>query len=207
MTDPDVARALDGWVARTAPAVRAAILGTKLVQLTLPGVADVYQGTESQVIALVDPDNRGPVDAAGLAERLRRMDAGAGRHRPGLADEKLAVTAAALRLRRDDPRRLRRRARRVPADGHLHRPRRRVRPDRGPPASGDHPRQPADGLAYPIGWLARAHRRPARGPVAQRPGRRRAVPMDGGPRALAPMLRTRPVALLARIDRHAGGVR
>ena len=88
-------------VKRTAASVREAILGTKLVQLTLPGVADVYQGTESTSIALVDPDNRGPVDVVPLAERLARMDAGAAPS--GLADEKLAVTAASLRLRRTYP--------------------------------------------------------------------------------------------------------
>ncbi len=98
VTDPDVAGTFEAWVRRTGPAVRAAVLGSKLVQLTLPGVADVYQGTESHVIALVDPDNRRPVHAAGLAARLQRMDAGDPART--LADEKLAITAAALRLRR-----------------------------------------------------------------------------------------------------------
>jgi (1->4)-alpha-D-glucan 1-alpha-D-glucosylmutase len=97
--DPDVIGAFEAWVRRTAPAVRAVVLGTKLVQLTLPGVADVYQGTESLVTALVDPDNRRPVDAAELAARLKRLDDGALPH--DLAEEKLALTAAVLRLRRD----------------------------------------------------------------------------------------------------------
>ena len=77
VTDPDVAEAFDGWVKRSAPAVRAAILGTKLVQLTLPGVADVYQGTESASIALVDPDNRRP----GRCRRARRPAGPARRRR------------------------------------------------------------------------------------------------------------------------------
>jgi (1->4)-alpha-D-glucan 1-alpha-D-glucosylmutase len=81
--------------------VRAAVLGTKLVQLTLPGVADVYQGTETLSVALVDPDNRGPVDAEALAARLGRLDAGASPS--DLHDEKLALTAASLRLRRAHP--------------------------------------------------------------------------------------------------------
>jgi (1->4)-alpha-D-glucan 1-alpha-D-glucosylmutase len=101
LTDPAVVAAFDAWVKRTAVAVRVAVLGTKLVQLTLPGVADVYQGTESLGVALVDPDNRRPVDAATLAARLRRLDAGA--VPSTLADEKLALTAAALRLRRSRP--------------------------------------------------------------------------------------------------------
>ena len=37
-------------------------LAAKLVQLTMPGVPDVYQGTELWDHSLVDPDNRRPVD-------------------------------------------------------------------------------------------------------------------------------------------------
>ena len=37
-------------------------LGQKLVQLTMPGIPDVYQGTELWEDSLVDPDNRRPVD-------------------------------------------------------------------------------------------------------------------------------------------------
>lgn len=98
----DHVRALFGaWEERTRPGVRAATLGAKLLQLTLPGVADVYQGTEVTALALVDPDNRRPVDHAGIAERLARLDAGAGPRT--LAGEKLLVTSRALRLRRRLP--------------------------------------------------------------------------------------------------------
>ena len=82
-------------------AVRTATLGTKLVQLTLPGVPDVYQGTEVPATTLVDPDNRRPVDTDALAARLARLDDGAGPR--DLADEKLLVTSRALRTRRDVP--------------------------------------------------------------------------------------------------------
>ena len=37
-------------------------LGQTLLRLTLPGVADTYQGTELWDFSLVDPDNRRPVD-------------------------------------------------------------------------------------------------------------------------------------------------
>ena len=37
-------------------------LSAKLIQLTAPGVPDVYQGTELWDLSLVDPDNRRPVD-------------------------------------------------------------------------------------------------------------------------------------------------
>jgi len=92
---------LTDWEVRTRAAVRAATLGTKLVQLTLPGVPDVYQGTEVPAVTLVDPDNRRPVDTEALAERLARLDDGAGPR--DLADEKLLVTSRALRVRREVP--------------------------------------------------------------------------------------------------------
>jgi (1->4)-alpha-D-glucan 1-alpha-D-glucosylmutase len=40
----------------------AIVLGTTLLKLTSPGVPDLYQGDELPYIALVDPDNRRPVD-------------------------------------------------------------------------------------------------------------------------------------------------
>ncbi|WP_425457951.1 malto-oligosyltrehalose synthase [Actinotalea subterranea] len=99
LASDDVAAAFTDWVRRTAPGTRATTLGTKLVQLTLPGVADVYQGTEVPAVALVDPDNRRPVDFAGLAARLDRLE---GEPARSLADEKLLVTSRALRVRRDE---------------------------------------------------------------------------------------------------------
>ncbi|MFB7732942.1 malto-oligosyltrehalose synthase [Streptomyces sp. NPDC056112] len=64
------------------PHIRANVLGTALTHLTMPGVPDVYQGTEAEYRALVDPDNRRPV-----------------RFPPAGAGDKGAVTVAALRLR------------------------------------------------------------------------------------------------------------
>ncbi|WP_432078000.1 malto-oligosyltrehalose synthase [Streptomyces sp. YPW6] len=68
-----------------APHVRAQVLGAALVHLTMPGVPDLYQGTEGEYLALVDPDNRRPF------------------RRPDVPDEKQKVTAAALGLRRELP--------------------------------------------------------------------------------------------------------
>ncbi|EMF53505.1 MULTISPECIES: malto-oligosyltrehalose synthase [Streptomyces] len=70
------------------PYVRANRLGAALVQLTMPGVPDLYQGTEDEYRALVDPDNRRP-----FASR----DAGPD------ASEKFRLTSAALRLRARRP--------------------------------------------------------------------------------------------------------
>lgn len=101
LRDPDVTAEVAAFVDRLAPHTRATVLGQKLVQLTMPGVADVYQGTELVTLTLVDPDNRQPVDYATRRDLLRRLDAG---EKPATLDaEKLLVTARALRLRRDHP--------------------------------------------------------------------------------------------------------
>lgn len=98
--DPTVVEAFTGWHRRTAAGVRASTLGMKLVQLTLPGVADVYQGTEVPAVALVDPDNRRPVDFGALSATLARLESEAPRTP---AEEKLLLTSRALRTRRDHP--------------------------------------------------------------------------------------------------------
>ncbi|MDQ3384225.1 MAG: malto-oligosyltrehalose synthase, partial [Actinomycetota bacterium] len=84
-------------IAAASPAIRAVVLGQKLVQLTLPGLPDTYQGCELVDLSLVDPDNRRPVDYADRADRLARLDAGG--PPADLSDEKLLVTSRALRLR------------------------------------------------------------------------------------------------------------
>ncbi|MGN8026110.1 malto-oligosyltrehalose synthase [Microbacterium sp. 22242] len=82
-------------------------LSAKLLQLTGPGVPDVYQGTELWDLSLVDPDNRRAVDFAERRTLLARLDAqvACGELPPvddtGLA--KLLVTSRVLRLRRDHP--------------------------------------------------------------------------------------------------------
>jgi (1->4)-alpha-D-glucan 1-alpha-D-glucosylmutase len=92
---------VEAWVEATADAARAVTLGQKLLQLVLPGVPDVYQGTEVVDLSLVDPDNRRPVDFAARADRLARLDGGGAP--ADLDDEKLLVTSRTLRLRRDHP--------------------------------------------------------------------------------------------------------
>lgn len=99
--DPAVAAHVETWLSLHGASVRANILGQKLLQLVAVGVPDVYQGAELQLLTLVDPDNREVADLAEREARLGRLDAG---ERPAdLDDEKLLVTAAALRLRRDEP--------------------------------------------------------------------------------------------------------
>jgi (1->4)-alpha-D-glucan 1-alpha-D-glucosylmutase len=76
---------LEELVAEIAPAGRVKAAGLALLRLTSPGVPDTYQGTETEQLVLVDPDNRHPV--------------------PFTGDDslKFQVTRTALRLRRDHP--------------------------------------------------------------------------------------------------------
>ena len=100
--DPELTAAIAGFAARMAPDARVNILGAKLVQLTMPGVADVYQGCELTALSLVDPDNRRPVDYQRRRRLLAALDAGPDQA-VGLDAEKLLVTSRALWLRRDHP--------------------------------------------------------------------------------------------------------
>jgi (1->4)-alpha-D-glucan 1-alpha-D-glucosylmutase len=59
-------------------------LGAKLLQLTMPGVPDIYQGCELGSFSLVDPDNRRLVDFARRTDLLASLDkAGLGYPDPG----------------------------------------------------------------------------------------------------------------------------
>ncbi|HEV7203067.1 MAG TPA: malto-oligosyltrehalose synthase [Jatrophihabitans sp.] len=79
-------------------------LAQKLVQLTMPGIPDVYQGTELWEDSLVDPDNRRAVDHDERRRLLDRLDAGDDPPRiDATGAAKLWVVSRALRLRRDWP--------------------------------------------------------------------------------------------------------
>jgi (1->4)-alpha-D-glucan 1-alpha-D-glucosylmutase len=49
-------------------------LSRTVLKLTLPGVPDIYQGTEFWDFSLVDPDNRRPVDYATRTKALEKSD-------------------------------------------------------------------------------------------------------------------------------------
>jgi (1->4)-alpha-D-glucan 1-alpha-D-glucosylmutase len=83
--DPALLAELEELVAELAPAGRIKAAGLALLRLTSPGVPDTYQGTETEQLVLVDPDNRGRVPFADDDSR------------------KFRVTRTALRLRRDRP--------------------------------------------------------------------------------------------------------
>ncbi|MEU4554538.1 malto-oligosyltrehalose synthase [Micromonospora violae] len=101
--DPSLHDELTELAAAITPAGWCNSLGQKLIQLTMPGVPDTYQGTELWDNSLVDPDNRRPVDFDVRREMLARIDGG---WRPPLDTDgaaKLLVVSRTLRLRRAHP--------------------------------------------------------------------------------------------------------
>ena len=112
LDDPGLSDSIGEFVAAIADDALANSLGAKIVQLTMAGVPDIYQGCELSGLSLVDPDNRRPVDFARRRALLADLDAcrldlaatpaddGGGLR---LDAAKLLVTARALRLRRAHP--------------------------------------------------------------------------------------------------------
>jgi (1->4)-alpha-D-glucan 1-alpha-D-glucosylmutase len=163
-------------------------LTAKLIQLTAPGIPDVYQGSELWETSLVDPDNRRPLDFAERRRLLAGLSAGALPPIDASGAAKLLVTTRALRLRRDRPELFTRYAP-LPvlgsAAGHA------VAFDRG----GAIPvgtRLPI-GLAARGGWGNTELVLPGHPLVDQLTGRS----FEGGPLRLAELFDTYPVALLA----------
>ncbi len=100
--EPQLRSAWDDLVAAVTPHGWTNALGQKLVQLTMPGIPDVYQGTELWDDSLVDPDNRRPVDF----DRRRALLAEVRQSHPAVdasGAAKLWVTTQALHARRDYP--------------------------------------------------------------------------------------------------------
>ena len=101
--DPATTAEIDAFVARIAPFGWSNSLAQKLLQLTMPGVPDVYQGTELWDFSLVDPDNRRPVDYALRRTLLAALDGGEVPAVDETGAAKLLVVSRALRARRDHP--------------------------------------------------------------------------------------------------------
>jgi (1->4)-alpha-D-glucan 1-alpha-D-glucosylmutase len=83
------AEEVDVVVAAIGPAGVTNALAMTTLKMTVPGVPDVYQGTETEALTLVDPDNRRPVDFGGRQARLAALDADPGGGGASLADGSL----------------------------------------------------------------------------------------------------------------------
>jgi (1->4)-alpha-D-glucan 1-alpha-D-glucosylmutase len=88
------------FVVRVAEVGDRAALGQVALKLTAPGIPDIYQGDEMPFRALVDPDNRRPVDFAYNQAMLRRLMGGSP---PVASTHKLFVTLRLLGLRARRP--------------------------------------------------------------------------------------------------------
>jgi (1->4)-alpha-D-glucan 1-alpha-D-glucosylmutase len=88
------------FVGRVAQAGDRAALGQIVLKLTAPGIPDIYQGDELPFRALVDPDNRRPVDFDWRQAMLRRLMGGSP---PVAQTRKMFVTLRLLGLRARRP--------------------------------------------------------------------------------------------------------
>jgi (1->4)-alpha-D-glucan 1-alpha-D-glucosylmutase len=94
--DDTLRRELDWFARELAFAGDCVALRTVALKLTVPGVPDIYQGDELPLFALVDPDNRRPVDWRWNETMLGRLAGGA---QPEPAIRKLWLTTRLLNLR------------------------------------------------------------------------------------------------------------
>ncbi len=102
--DRELMTDVDAFVAPLAAWGRRLSLAWTLLKLTVPGVPDVYQGTELWDLSLVDPDNRRPVDFEARRRLLALVDSA--EPPPASADgdgglAKLRLLHRGLRVRRE----------------------------------------------------------------------------------------------------------
>jgi (1->4)-alpha-D-glucan 1-alpha-D-glucosylmutase len=91
-----VGEEFEPFIARVARLGERIALGQLVLKLTAPGVPDIYQGDELPYFALVDPDNRRPVDWGWRQAMLQRVMGGS----PAAQEtRKLFVTLRLLSLR------------------------------------------------------------------------------------------------------------
>jgi (1->4)-alpha-D-glucan 1-alpha-D-glucosylmutase len=91
---------VERFVRRLRPLGQRIALGQLLLKLTSPGLPDLFQGDELEALALVDPDNRRPVDFARRELLLNELRGGTG---PTEETEKLYLTWKTLELRAQRP--------------------------------------------------------------------------------------------------------
>ncbi len=101
--DSAIARLLEDFVESIRAAGWSNSLSAKLLQLTAPGVPDVYQGSELWETSLVDPDNRRDVDFEIRRRILDDVRSGACPPIDESGAAKLAVVNRTLLIRREHP--------------------------------------------------------------------------------------------------------
>jgi len=104
--DVEVVAELEALLAVVVPAARTASLAQTALKLTVPGVPDLYPGTETWDLTLVDPDNRRPVDhdaLAALAGEVAEAEPEAVLARAGEGAPKLWLLRRVLGLRARRP--------------------------------------------------------------------------------------------------------
>ncbi|HEX3688620.1 MAG TPA: malto-oligosyltrehalose synthase [Solirubrobacteraceae bacterium] len=99
--DDALRRELDAFARELEFAGDCVALRTVALKLTVPGVPDIYQGDELPLFALVDPDNRRPVDWQWNETMLGRL-AGGARPEPSIRKLWLTSRLLGLRIRRPD---------------------------------------------------------------------------------------------------------
>ncbi len=97
---PSFTEQFEPFATRLAALGDRAALGQLTLKLTAPGVPDTYQGDELPFRALVDPDNRRPVDWDLRQAMLRRLMGGS---RPTTETRKMFLTLRLLGLRARHP--------------------------------------------------------------------------------------------------------
>jgi malto-oligosyltrehalose synthase/malto-oligosyltrehalose trehalohydrolase len=178
-------------------------LAAKLLDLTIPGVPDLYQGSELWELSLVDPDNRRAVDFDRRAHLLARVRTGERPPRPEQVDDdgaaKLLLCHLGATLRRDHPEFF--------GD---YRPLQAVGEAAGHLLAFDRGGAISLATRLPVGLAAAGGWGDARLPLPQ--GRWRDLLTgrivrcdDSGSAAAAEVLADYPVALLVRDERPAGG--
>jgi len=105
LSDQILATALRDLDLQLAELARNLILTRVAIGLTVPGVPDIYQGSETWKYTLVDPDNRVPVDPSPSTATCATLGSPHETIRvaPDHVSAKLALTRACLALRRSHP--------------------------------------------------------------------------------------------------------
>lgn len=72
-SDRNVHEIVKKWIYQHILPIQASILSQKAIQLLMPGVCDIYQGTEKLSLTLVDPDNRVSVNFSNFKDSLNKI--------------------------------------------------------------------------------------------------------------------------------------